>query len=52
MNRFLGKLLFPRLPSDMQKRKINTILAVLLVGLILGGLIALVAVVSNKVGAR
>jgi hypothetical protein len=52
VNRFLGKLLFPRLPSDLQRRKINIILAVLLVGLLLGGLLALVAVVSNKVGAH
>ena len=52
MNRFLGKLFFPRLPSDLQRRKINLILAVLLVGLLLGGLIALVAVVSNRVGVR
>lgn len=52
MNRLLGKLLFPRLPPDLQRRKINIILAVLLVGLLLGGLLALVAVVSNKVGAR
>ena len=52
MNRFLGKLLFPRLPSDLQRRKINIMWAVLLVGLLLGGLFALVAVVSNKVGAH
>ncbi|MGD0251913.1 MAG: hypothetical protein ABSC01_04385 [Verrucomicrobiota bacterium] len=52
MNRFLGKLLFPRLPPDLQRRKINTILAVLLVGLLLGGLVALVALVSNRVGDR
>ena len=50
MNRYLGRLLFPRLPSDMQRRKVNTILAVLLVGLLLGGLLALMAVVTNKVG--
>ncbi|MFZ1072236.1 MAG: hypothetical protein WAO21_02255 [Verrucomicrobiia bacterium] len=52
MIRFLGRLLFPRLPSDLQRRKVNIILAVLLVGLLLGGLMALVAVVSNKVGPR
>jgi hypothetical protein len=50
--RFLGKLLFPRLPSDLQRRKINIIVMVLLVSLLLGGLLALVAVVSNKVGPR
>ena len=52
MNRLLGKLLFPRLPQDLQRRKVNIILTVLLVSLLLGGLIALVAVVSNKVGPR
>jgi hypothetical protein len=52
MIRFLGRLLFPRLPSDMQRRNVNIILAVLLVGLLLGGLVALMAVVGNKVGAH
>lgn len=52
MNRLLGKLLFPHLPHDLQRRKVNIILAVLLVSLLLGGLLALVAVVSNKVGPR
>ncbi len=52
MNRFLGRLLFPRLPSDLQRRKVNIILAVLLVSLLLGALLALVAVVSNKVGTH
>ena len=52
MTRFLGKLLFPRLPSDLQRRKMNIILTVLVVGLLLGGLLALVAIVSNKVGVR
>jgi hypothetical protein len=52
MIRFFGRLLFPRLPSDLQRRKVNIILAVLLVGLLLGGLMALVAIVSNKVGPR
>jgi hypothetical protein len=52
MNRFLGKLFFPRLPSDMQRRKINIILAVLSVSLFLGGLVALVVVFSSKVGVR
>jgi hypothetical protein len=49
---FLGKLLFPRLPPDLQRRKINTLLAVLLVGLVLGGLITLAMVLSNKIGDR
>jgi len=48
----LGKLLFPHLPSDLQRRKMNTVLVVLLVSLLLGGLIVLVAIASNKVGPR
>jgi hypothetical protein len=52
VNRYLGRLLFPRLPSDMQRRKINIILTVLLVSLLLGGLLALVAIVTNKVGVH
>jgi len=52
MTRFLGKLLFPHLPSDLQRRKINIILAVLVVGLILGGLVALVSIFTNKIGSR
>jgi len=52
MHRLFGKLLFPRLPPDLQRRKINTLLTVLLVGLLLGGLIALVMVLSNKIGVR
>ena len=52
MYNFLGKLLFPRLPQDLQRRKINILLAVLLVGLLLGGLIALLIVSSNKIGIR
>jgi len=52
VNRFLGKLLFPHLPSDLRRRKVNIILGVLLAGLLLGGLVALMAVVGNKVGPR
>jgi hypothetical protein len=52
MNNFLGKLLFPRQPRDVQRRKINTILTVLLVSILLGGSIALVMVFTNKAGAR
>ena len=46
------KLLFPRLPPDLQRRKINTLLAVLLVGLLLGGLLVLMMVLRNKIGVR
>jgi LPS O-antigen subunit length determinant protein (WzzB/FepE family) len=52
MNRFLGKLLFPRQPRDVQRRKANIVLMVLLVGLFLGGLIALMLVYRNKMGVR
>jgi len=40
------KLLFPLLPPDLQRRKISTLLAVLWVGLLLGGLIALMMVLQ------
>jgi len=52
VKRRLGKLLFPRLPSDMQTRKVNIILVVLLVSVLLGGLVALMAVLTNRVGPR
>jgi hypothetical protein len=52
MCEFFWKLLFPRLPPDLQRRKINTLLAVRLVGLLLGGLIALMTVLRNKTGVR
>ena len=52
MKRRLGKLLFPHLPSDLQQRKLNIVLAVLLVSLLLGGLLAVMAIVNNKVGVR
>ncbi|MGO9585922.1 MAG: hypothetical protein ACLP2Y_07000 [Limisphaerales bacterium] len=52
MYEFFGKLLFPRLPPDLQRRKINIFLAVLLVGLLLGGLMALMLVLRNKIGVR
>ena len=52
MKRLLEKLLFPRLPQDLQRRKVNTILAAILVGLLLGGVVALMAILSNRVGPR
>ena len=52
MIRFLGRLLFPHLPSDLRRRKVNIILAVLLVSLLLSGLLTLVAVVINKADIR
>ena len=48
----LGRLLFPHLPSDLQRRKMNIVLAVLFVSLLLGGLMVLVAIASNKVNPR
>ncbi|HXR05175.1 MAG TPA: hypothetical protein VN836_10755 [Verrucomicrobiae bacterium] len=52
MKRRLGKLLFPHLPSDLQQRKVNIILAVLFVGLLLGGIFAWAAIVGNRVSFR
>ena len=52
MTRRLGKLLFPHLPHDLQRRKVNTILAVVVVSLLVAGFLAVVAVVSNRVDAR
>jgi hypothetical protein len=52
MIRFLGRLLFPRLPFDLQERKVNIVLTVLVISLLLGGFIVLVLVFSNKVGTR
>ena len=52
MYEFWEKLLFPRLPPDLQRRKINIFLTVLLVGLLLSGLIALMMVLRNKIGIR
>jgi hypothetical protein len=52
MREFFGKLLFPRLPPDLQRRKINILLAVLVVGLLLGGVMAFLMVARNKIGVR
>jgi hypothetical protein len=52
MYELFGRLLFPRLPPDLQRQKINILLAVLLVGLLLGGVIGVLIVLSNKVGVR
>ncbi|MGD0350202.1 MAG: hypothetical protein ABSB84_07810 [Verrucomicrobiota bacterium] len=52
MKRLLGKLLFPSLPPDLQRRKVNIALAVVLVGLLLGSLLALMAILGNRVGPR
>jgi len=52
VKRWLGKLLFPYLPSDLRRRKINILLAVLLVSLLLGGIFVWAAIVGNKVNFR
>ncbi len=49
---FLGKLFFRSLPPDLQRRQINILLAGLFVGLLLGGLVALMMVLTNKIGMR
>jgi hypothetical protein len=50
MNWRLGRLLFPRLPPDLQRRRINNIMLVLVFSILLGALIALMMVVSYKAG--
>jgi hypothetical protein len=45
------KWLFPQLPPDVRRRKINTILAVVLVSLLLAGFVGLIMVLKNRVGA-
>ena len=52
MNRFFGKLMFPRQPRDVQRRKINIILVVLLAGLLFGGFMAFFLVYRNQMGVR
>ena len=52
MNEFLGKLLFPRLQRDVQRRKMTIIFVVLFVSLFLGGAIAFMLVLSNKTGGH
>jgi hypothetical protein len=52
MNWRLGKLLFPRLPPDLQRRKINTMMLVLVFCVLLGALLALLMFVSYKAGTR
>ena len=52
MYEFLGKLFFRHLPPDLQRRQINIMLAVLFIGLLLGGLIAFLMVLKNKIGGR
>jgi len=52
VKRWLGKLLFPYLPSDLRQRKVNIILAVLLVSLLLGGIFVWAAIIGNKVNFR
>jgi hypothetical protein len=49
---FLGKLFFPRLQPDVQRRKMLIILSVLFVSLILGGGIGLMLIYRNKMGVR
>jgi hypothetical protein len=52
MCKYLGKLLFPRLPPDLQRRKVNILLGVLIAGLLLGSLMAFMIVLRNKIGVR
>ena len=52
MMRRLGKMLFPQFPSDLQRRKVNILLGVLLFALLLGGLFTWAALVGNRIGPR
>jgi uncharacterized membrane protein len=52
MNRYLGKLLFPRQQRDVQRRKINIIFMVLFVSILLGGFLAFFMIYRNKMGVR
>ena len=52
MTRFLGKLLFPRQHRDVQRRKINIILTVLLMSIFVGGFMAFFLIYRNKLGIR
>ena len=52
MLQFFGKLLFPRLPRDLQRRKTNTFLVVLLVTLVFASAVVLMIMFQNKVGGH
>jgi hypothetical protein len=52
MNWRLGKLLFPRLPPDLQRRKINTIVVVLVLSALFGALLVLMMLINYKAGTR
>ena len=46
--RTLGKLLFPRLPHDQRRKRMNTIIGVVLVVLVFGGIVGAVIYFSNR----
>ena len=50
MNQYFGKLLFPRLPPDVQRRKFNIILAVIVISVLLGSCIGTVIILRNTIG--
>jgi len=47
---FLAKWLFPRLPGDMRRRKLNNLLTVLFISLIIMGAIVLVIIFTANRG--
>jgi hypothetical protein len=47
----LGKWLFPRLPPYRQRREIKTLLAALVVGLFVAGIIAAILILANSAGS-
>jgi hypothetical protein len=46
--RTLGKLLFPHLPPDQRRKRMNTITLVLLVILVFGGTVGAVIFFANR----
>jgi len=46
----LGKWLFPRLPRDLRRRRLNNLFTVLFISLIVMGGIVLVFIVTTKNG--
>jgi len=47
---YIGKLLFPRLQASQYEQKFKIIAATLLLGLVTGGLVALVMILRGGVG--
>jgi hypothetical protein len=48
----LGKLLFPRLQPDQRRREMRFLLAALLAGLVIAGILAMVMIMLGKAKLR